>query len=40
MINSASNFDTKNWENWDANQVCKYIEYVLIENNYNKNDIE
>ena len=36
----VSEYDTSNWEDWNADQVCKYIEYLLIENNYDKKDID
>ena len=39
---NVGEYDTRNWEDWNANQVCKYIEYLylLIENNYDTQDID
>ena len=37
---TISQYDTSNWEDWHADQVCKYVEYLLIENNYNQKDID
>ena len=33
-------YDTRNWEDWNVDQVVKYIEYLLIENNYDSKDID
>ena len=33
-------YDTSNWEDWTTDQVCEYIEYLLIANNYDKKDID
>ena len=39
-VKSEDEYDTTNWESWNVDQVCKYIEYLLIENNYDSKDID
>ena len=36
----SSSFDTSNWQDWTAEKVNEYIEYLLTESNYHKKDID